>query len=218
MAPLNFDLHHFYIIDSFFSIEEYFNIAQETYNAEQKKYHNKITKMIDKLRSNNDDESLSDSYSKIVESRDMLFFSKLYYSLVIMIYSSIEHNMYDLCKYIKNKKNYEIDVKDIKGNGLFQCITYLEKVCVIDFKSMNISMNEFHILNKIRNGIIHNNGIISSSDLPQIKKYIIRNSNILFIDGNNSICISEQYIRMILSTSKEILEKMYLFLKKNEII
>ena len=218
MAPLNVDLRHFYIIDSFSSIEEYFNIAKEIYNAEQKKYHRKISKYIDTLRLDNDDESLRDLYSEIIESRDALFYSKLYYSLIIMIYSSIEHNMYDLCKYIKSKQNYEIDVKDIKGNGIFQCIKYLEKVCFINFRSINISMNEFHIINKIRNGIIHNNGIIASSDLPQVKKYIGDNNDMLFIDSYNTIGISEKYIKMIISTSKDILENIYLHLKKIEII
>ena len=218
MAKFGFDIRQFILNDSFFSIEEYLKIAIESYTKEQELYKNKTQKYIDSLKTDNDESLLNDEYQKMINNRDVIFFTKLYYSLVIMIYSSIETNLFMFCDYIKNNNNYSVDVNDLHGNGIYKCRKYLEKVCRIDFNIIDKEWTDICILNKIRNGIIHNNGKITKNDIGKIQNYIVERKVLLVLESDEIIAVSKEYLVYIITKSRKALEKLYLLLVEKDVL
>ena len=85
----------------------------------------------------------------------------MYKSFVISVFIFIEARVVDLCKYVKKTKNQVFSHTDIKGpRGIGQSLKYLQTLD-ITFCSEGIKKDLDAGL-KIRNAIVHNDGILEN--------------------------------------------------------
>lgn len=131
----------------------------------------------------------SDEYWELTEE----FPNILRYSLFVMCYTFLEHELISLCKYIRRNRNYEISHTDIKGNGIFKAKTYLKKVAKIEFPDQITSWGNIVNYNKIRNLIVHNDGLLDSEKkYKEMKKLIETNELLITISEQRKIMLSEK--------------------------
>ncbi len=117
-------------------------------------------------------------------------------SFITTCYSYLEKELFEICKIQKNLKSLPLDVTDLNGRGIKQAKTYLNKVAGIDF-SDNETWNEITNIGKIRNLIVHKDGILDALD-KEIRTYIDRRSDISIECA--TIIIHADYGRHVVNT------------------
>ena len=81
-----------------------------------------------------------------------------YDSLVLIMVSLLEEAFNTLCRTYKIMNNFEIDQKDIAGQGLERAILYLEKVVNLKGIKSNSRWEYVKTVRDARNMIVHNGG------------------------------------------------------------
>lgn len=117
------------------------------------------------------------------------------YSAVLAAYSYLENSMNKICINLENSKDIPLTVTDMSGQGIDRCKLYLDKMCNIDFMTINSYWSRLKDLNKLRNCIVHGDG-----DAERVKSRnnlinLIENHNELSFIENKLVMISEPYIK-----------------------
>jgi hypothetical protein len=76
---------------------------------------------------------LSDFYADEFHRIDRIFLRTFRYSAVVTIYSLLETSMNSLCSILKQMKAINIELEEIRGDGIERAKVYLMKVCEIKF-------------------------------------------------------------------------------------
>ncbi|MFA4935495.1 MAG: hypothetical protein WC568_06635 [Candidatus Methanoperedens sp.] len=122
-------------------------------------------------------------------------------SFIITCYSYFEKELFTLCKNLKESKQYSLDVTNSEGKGIEKVKNYLNEVRYFDISKHNKTKTWPEITNirKIRNLIVHNDGILDRLDKDKaIRKYIAGRSDIS-IKGDE-IIIDPDYCRHVVDT------------------
>jgi hypothetical protein len=98
-------------------------------------------------------------------------------ALFIGMYGDLEFYLNSICNAHKNDKNFEIGLKDIAGNGIERAVTYLNKVVGIRNIKNSPEWNELRHWNRVRNILVHNNGVIRNKEDESSIKYLGLNIN-----------------------------------------
>lgn len=94
-----------------------------------------------------------------------------YYSLVLIMVSLLEEAFNTLCRAYTLKYNYNIEYKDIAGQGLERAITYLEKVIKIEGIKSDGKWEYIKTIRDARNMIVHNGGYIPKERKKSFEKF-----------------------------------------------
>ncbi len=129
-------------------------------------------------------------------------------SIIITCYSYLEKELFIICEIQKNAKSLPLDVKDLKGNGIEQAKKYLNKVAGIDF-SDNKTWEEIQNIRKIRNLIVHKDGILDDKD--KIREYIEKRPSEISIEGNKIIFKNADYCRHVINIITDFHKEIYSF-------
>ena len=127
-------------------------------------------------------------------------------SVIVSIYSFLENSLNKLCKYLSKKHSYAITVDDLKGDGIVRAKHYLEKMAQVNFSAINGEWSDLRTLNKIRNCIVHSEGIIINNE--SLKNIITQTSGVSLNDGCH-ILIEREYIDFSINTVEKFLDKLY---------
>jgi hypothetical protein len=107
----------------------------------------------------------------------------IYYdSLIMTLYSFVERKMFFLSNHLAQEK--AIKVNDIAGKGIFKYQKYLSKVCNIDFTVIDRDWTNLLGFNKLRNQIVHSEGIRT---IPKLNQDLIQ-----FLKGINGVVLNEE--------------------------
>lgn len=97
-----------------------------------------------------------DEYTKVVEVLPRL----QWYAQFLVVYSSFEHALNELCRIVKNRSGFSLSLKDLEGQGIRRAANYLSKVANVHSPFNSPEWNRALLLGEIRNAIAHRNGEI----------------------------------------------------------
>lgn len=95
-------------------------------------------------------------------------------SLLITIYSFLENTLNDLCHTLSQSVGSDVKLSDLQGNGIERALLYLSKVAAFDLSKMGGTLPYIKGINKIRNIIVHNGGVLPSSPEHKVHAFIER--------------------------------------------
>ena len=101
-------------------------------------------------------------------------------ALFITAYSYFEKELDDVCGSLKERCSFSLSLSDLNGKGVFRSLLYLKKIARLNIDSKIV--NRISIYNKIRNCIVHNNGVLQEND----KNLLAELSKLPNIDTNKS--------------------------------
>lgn len=126
------------------------------------------------------------------------FEDRLFDSFFVMIYSDLESKLLQYCHDLQEKNHAVLSASDMKGNPLEQAKTYLEKYLQMKFLFVkNREWDEIQKIRRVRNSIVHNQGVLKISnqdDLNKFEKFISESKpkpdpeNIYHVTLNKEIC------------------------------
>lgn len=132
-------------------------------------------------------------------------------SFLIQLFSFIEYELKEICNHHHHLNATYIGLSDLKGQSdLDKAKIYLSKVCNVDFNDLKPEWDYINLIRKLRNKLVHHNGIIGVDDND-------RTLLLSFIKKENSIGFKETPNRMrksvfegelsIIITSKDLNQK-----------
>lgn len=147
------------------------------------------------------------------------FLSLLRSSFFVSLYSYLESRLSNECrKSQQNDPNIKISLDDIQGAGIRRAKTYLIKVLDTCFPfDTDPHWKQIHWYNKIRNCIVHNEGIVTDKEL--IKH--VETSNHLSYEkafGNNYLILSNGFCDEALSIISAFLKSLLYHRQADKII
>jgi hypothetical protein len=113
-------------------------------------------------------------------------------SLIVFLYSNLEHYLQNICNYFQDMKKINVSYIDIQGKGIFQTIYFLKLLCNINLKETK-EWEEVNYFNKIRNAIVHKNGLIKEEE---IKKSIFYQNKMIQLNTTESIKENKKKIQV----------------------
>lgn len=211
MAKINFDTRVYQIELTFESIKDYYELSAKTLNKELSELHDKFERQTKDLFTTDNEHyhDLLDSFVTYTERITDSFTRNFNYSFITLIYTFLESSLNDLCLILKEKNSIDLDLKDLKGDGIFRSKNYLKKVCKINFDEGSYDWNEIVKLNAIRNCIVHTNGIIKKTNDPTKLKNIISSLKTITIKDDEYLNISNKYIENIIQSVHSFLSKLF---------
>lgn len=151
-----------------------------------------------------DSEDLSFNISlRLGYGRHIEIFTK---SAIISIYTYLEFFLENFCKKVHKYNKKSISPKDLSGNGIFRSKAYLEKILLINFSSLDSEWDEIVKLNKIRNFLIHSNGVATSEETKSKICEAIQGISGVELEEDH-LKVSSGYIEHILSVIEKTLTK-----------
>jgi len=129
-------------------------------------------------------------------------------SFFITLYAFFENTLTVLCEIIRAKRNYSIEISDIRDKGIFAAKTYIEKVANFPFPEQSSYWKDICVYNKIRNCIVHRGGQIADRDKKLIEKFTKRKLSIDLI-LEKDISLSEGFCLKFVNIMEDFLEELF---------
>jgi len=191
-------------------------------NNQQKKFDESgiLDKIDQAKRENNHD--LVDYYEMVLDSKSEEYWDiKKHFphnfrsAFLIQIFSFIEHKLKSICDQHHFRSNSDFKMKELKGSSdLDKAKLYLKKSCKVNFERLEPEWAFINLIRKIRNRLVHHQGIIYKTDNEyiEIKNYVEKNN---FLEFKNNMEMNRDEI---IITTEELNEKLLnvveLFFKK----
>ncbi|MCL4264752.1 MAG: hypothetical protein KJ069_16130 [Anaerolineae bacterium] len=114
-------------------------------------------------------------------------------SLFIIIYSYLESSLLDFSRRLESQNPQPVKMKELRGEGIELCRTYLKKVHAIDFPDTSIEWQRITVYRKIRNFIVHNDRKLDGSENAKVvRDFATQNPKLISIDQFDQIAVSTQ--------------------------
>jgi hypothetical protein len=115
---------------------------------------------------------LYDSHTDTWHALKINFPARLYNSFLLTLCAWAEAELTSLCRFTERGAPDGIQLKDISGNGLRRCQTFLKKVSRVDFPDTSADWHRMLVLYEIRNSIAHTEG--ESTTLSKDAKALLK--------------------------------------------
>ena len=112
-------------------------------------------------------------------------------SLVIAIYSFLEHHLNLIGNHLADFHATDVKLTDFSGGGIKRAKSYLTKVHNIEFCMLNDCWSFLSNFNKVRNCLVHTDGDVSLMESPKSLSNIVHNSDGLSLINEKQIKIEE---------------------------
>lgn len=100
---------------------------------------------------------------------DFFFPRSLRYSFVVLLFLTLENQLYGLCDEIRKRHNLPIRAKDLSGDAIARCKLYLQNLAGINKVDEQLWV-EIADFSKVRNCIVHTLGKVElSSDQKRLR-------------------------------------------------
>ena len=140
------------------------------------------------------------------------FPTKLRYSFVLLVWSTVETQLKATCDRAAKQFRRKLTLADIRGDStLSRCRKYLEKVVGIKIADTSL-WSEVQTFQKLRNAIIHANGVLkdlhSDRDRRHFNQYFKRNLG-LSRDSWGAVAVAPAYCQHILTVSERLFHDIF---------
>ncbi len=181
----------------YLSLIEAFNESQhDELASEKERIEREITKGADPQEGG---EYLSDLAYQTEEMEQLI-----YSSFTVSIFIFMEARVIDLCSHIERTNNQVFSHKDLQGNGIGRAVKYLNKMLGADFPIDEQIRKKFNVVWKIRNALVHNEGVVQDNDRSMLDTFLTDNSGMYRFDGNNKVSLTFNYIASLLDLNKSL--------------
>ncbi len=123
-----------------------------------------------------------------------------YISTLLILISTLEESLNNLCNAYYLANNYSIQFKDLYGQGLERAINYLEKIVGIHNIKKEKQWEFIKIARDARNAIAHNGGRIKDNDITKYEKvgfYVQKENKQILLDYDTLINIYNEILTFI---------------------
>jgi hypothetical protein len=148
----------------------------------------------------NIDEDKSDPVFNDKVQFGSVFPSILYKSIFLHIYAVMESSLVEICNNLRKLLKADLMLYDISGRGIKKSEKYLKKVIKIDFPSDSKHWKALEDYSKIRNVLIHSDGLFPNNNKEfssLLTKY--RGLNLhTYYDENNYITLEKEFVLDVL--------------------
>lgn len=179
----------------------------------EESYHEAIN-LIEHDEENDAHEYFGEMYQEIDSVNVPLFRS----STVVTMYSFLESSMNKLCRSLYKLKNYNIDLSELRGEGIVRAKSYLINFAGADFDVLNGDWSKLVALNLVRNCLVHNEGIINGSRSENKLKNTVDSTAGIYSNHYSEIIIEREYIDNCIDVIESFLLDLYNQLKDSEIL
>lgn len=126
----------------------------------------------------------------------------MYKSFIVSIFIFMEAKITSLCVYAEEHFKQVFSHKDLAGNGVTKSIKYIERVFGESFIADPSVKFKFEVAQKIRNALVHNEGVIKDEDKSKIKEFMKKYPGILDTSSKGGINITYKYANEMISLNK----------------
>ena len=183
--------HFFFNHGLFDELKHYEDLISETDSF--------LRNQIESFKDKSENEIMDERFGKKTQYEN-IFPSILWKSIFLSLYFLLESSLDQICNNLKTSENYKLSYKDISGNGIYRSSSYLKKVCDLNETFKAKTWNNITDFNKIRNTLVHSDGIFSKNNKELIsicKKY--KNLNNSDFDNENiSISLDHKFCQFTL--------------------
>ncbi|WP_321415467.1 hypothetical protein [uncultured Desulfobacter sp.] len=139
------------------------------------------------------------------------FIRNLRYSSLVNLFSFLESSLNNLCLTLRKEMKIVISPEDLRHQGVIRSQIYLKKVCSVDFPSDGNDWKQIEKLNKVRNLIVHEQGIIKNKkENPGKKTFnVVNNTDGLSIKNDRQVIVEDNYFPKIIRNVKNLLDIVY---------
>jgi hypothetical protein len=128
------------------------------------------------------------------------------YALFTATMSAIEYHLYRMCKVAQQIGNHSLSLKDLSGRGIVRSLAYLTKVCGYKISQETDSeAYDLKMYQKIRNVIIHADGLPKNDELKAIKPYQKHNPT-FELNESDRIVLSAIFSPIVICRAEELFE------------
>jgi uncharacterized protein YutE (UPF0331/DUF86 family) len=189
-------------------IKNYYNISSKSLEKEISELYSVFERENNSLFTTDNHlySELYDSFVDFSENLEESFKRNLNYSFITLLYSFLESSLNDLCSFLKEQKNLDLNFNDLNREGIIRAKNYLEKVCKLCFSAIGNEWNEIEKLNKIRNCIVHTNGNVEKfrqttkiKNIAEHTKYIELENDYLVVNNNYIMLMIEAINKFVLA-------------------
>ncbi len=177
-------------------IKRFSNSEQANLDLESKRWDDLIAKGADPEEAGH---QLGDQAYRLEEMQQLM-----YSSFVVSLFIFMEARLVDLCNFIQKSNKQTFGVHDLSGMGVGRAIKYLEKVLSCSFPVDPKVRSDFNVAWKLRNALVHNEGIIHPDNQKIIQDFIKAKSKILSFDSHNKIMITLDYLDSLFVLNKSL--------------
>lgn len=200
---------HLYEFDA---LEEHRLFAEDSLHGANTSLEERVNKAIAAMEPEDQDayhDHMYDEYVRMNETVPRIQWS----SQFLLVYSTFEHILNELCRLIQRRSGLERSFKDIGGHGINRAKNYLTKVAGIKSPFQDsTSWKRARLLAEIRNKIAHENGEIELT--PNCKKSLgarlaseqhLELKKLIPDQGDAQIILSNEFVRQSISELREVL-------------
>lgn len=147
-----------------------------------------------------------------------------WYAQFLIVYSTFEHVLHELCIIVKRRSDFELSFKDLEGMGITRARNYLVKVAGVQEPFQTAAWNRALLLADIRNAIAHRNGEIDfqlnnpkslSARLKEEEHLVLK--RIIAEQDDAQIILNAEFVRQSIENLRKVVADICNFkLYKNE--
>lgn len=194
----------------FYDIKQYYDEIESKFEIDK----NKLSKRYDEeffehelysFTKSDLDNYFPEEYFRIED----VFLKQFRYSIIVTIYSLLESSLNYLCQYLFRLNRFGLKLEEVRRDGIERAKLYLSKVCLIDFTEESKEWQEMQKLNRIRNCVVHAEGIVNKVKSPKKLINVINNTGGLEIEKKRYLKIESDYIGSAIVNAEELLDKVH---------
>lgn len=125
----------------------------------------------------------------------------MYKSFVISVFVFMEGIANDVCNYVQQERKEVFNFKDMREIGIGGAIKYLHKLLGKHPLVHDATRKEFEVAWKIRNALVHADGMLKKDNLSLIEDFIEKNPKSLRIGSASRISLTYSYVESLLLLS-----------------
>lgn len=116
-------------------------------------------------------------------------------SFFLTCYSTMEYELNSICNCIGRGQGLSLKTGDLGSKGLERSKKYLTKVLGVSFETLNDIWRKISLLNKIRNFIVHGDGVVDDSKNGRVVRDFSRSrrGGELILIKNNEIILKHDF-------------------------
>jgi len=127
----------------------------------------------------------------------------MYKSFVVSVFISMEALAADICQRLQRNRQEIFGYKDMPRSGIDRSIKYLKKLLDKHPIADEDLRKRFDVARKIRNALVHADGVIKKEDIPNIEEFIKQHPEVLTVESLRRISLTHAYAESLISLYDE---------------
>ena len=136
-------------------------------------------------------------------------------SMFVISYSLLEHRLLEICRILQKQQKHKITLKDLKDEGIRSGQTFLKGVVGVEFPDGKKEWSDITNYNRLRNAIIHADGILQTEAVEKMKPFLAATKTIT-VDDHGRIHLERGFCAEVLGTVHGFFSALFDELKKSE--